>query len=67
MSHDLKDDVYVSSPKSLHNKYITFTVITIHFQESCLLSLRHLCSYIVPFLLLPTWLLPQRVLEQELN
>ena len=67
MSHDLKDDVYVSSSKSLHDKFITLTVIIIQFHESCLLSLRHLCSYIVLFLLLATWLLPHRVLKQEMN
>jgi len=54
MSHDLKDNVYVSSSKSRHNKYITLTVIIIHFCESCLLPLCYLCSYIVMFLLLAT-------------
>jgi hypothetical protein len=68
MSHDLKDDIYVSSSKPLHDKYITLTVvIIIHFHESCLLSLRHLRSYILLFLLLATWLLPLLVLKQEMN
>jgi hypothetical protein len=69
MSHDLKDKVYVSSSKPLHNKYITITVliiiIIIHFHMSCL----RFCVICVLYCTVSviSHLAPQRVLEQELN